>query len=105
MTDCIFCKIINKEISANLIYEDGLIVAFNDVHPQAPIHVLVIPKKHITTFLDLSKSDLLVIERMIEFMQKLIKEKSLDKTGYRLVLNGGSYQHVPHLHWHLLGDH
>jgi histidine triad (HIT) family protein len=104
MSNCIFCQIAKREVPADVLYEDEKIIALNDLHPQAPIHLLVVPKKHIPTFLDIQDADMVIIEGMIKLMQRFIIKNGLDKTGYRLIINGGSYQHVPHLHWHLLGD-
>jgi len=101
--DCIFCKIVGKQIPAVLVYEDDKVLAFNDVNPQAPVHVLVIPKAHITTVAELE--DMSVIKDLFAVMKKVAEEKGIDKTGYRIVVNHGkdSGQAVPHLHFHLLG--
>ena len=101
--DCIFCKIVGKQIPAVLVYEDDKVLAFNDVNPQAPVHVLVIPKVHITTVAELE--DMSVIKDLFAVMKKVAEEKGIDKTGYRIVVNHGkdSGQAVPHLHFHLLG--
>lgn len=103
MAECIFCKIIKKEIPAAIIYEDDQLLAFNDINPQAPVHILVIPKKHAAGIADFS--DAKVLSQMFELMKKLAKEKSLDQSGYRIVVNHGSDagQAVAHLHFHLLG--
>lgn len=84
-----------------MIDQSDQIAAFSDVNPQADIHILIVPKKHIGTFLEL-KTDAILAE-MIVIAQKLIKDNGLNRSGYRLLFNGGKYQHVSHLHWHLLG--
>jgi histidine triad (HIT) family protein len=100
---CVFCKIIRKEIPANVIYEDEQVLAFSDIHPAAPIHVLVIPKLHIETVEDIPAGDPLVsllTERAIQVSKQLNLRE-----GYRLVVNNGDNggQTVYHLHLHLLG--
>ena len=104
MTNNIFLKIVNKEIPANIIHEDDLCVAFHDVHPQAPVHVLLIPKKVIRTHADLTPDDAAIVGHLHITAAAVAKQLGLT-TGYRLVLNcdeaGG--QTVPHLHLHLLG--
>lgn len=103
--DCIFCKIIKKEIPAEIIYEDEAIIAFNDKHPRAPIHQLIVPKKHITTFNDLSDSDTTLMGKLLQIVRHLAKKSDIDQSGYRVVINcnenGG--QEIFHLHIHLLG--
>ena len=100
----IFSKIINKEIAANIVYEDNDVLAFDDVNPQAPIHILIIPKKEIKTINDIQNSDKELIGEMFIVAKKVTKKLNIDKKGYRLVFNcnedGG--QTVFHLHMHLL---
>lgn len=105
MNDCIFCKIIKGEIPSNKVYEDDTVLAFYDINPQAPIHILVIPKKHIPSILELSKEDEKLVYHMYEVINKIAKEKQIDKTGYRVVTNCGedAGQEVMHLHFHILG--
>ena len=102
MKDCIFCKIVKGEISSKIAYEDKDIVSFHDISPSAKVHILIIPKKHIPTFTNITKNDLPILDKMCRVAQKLIKEKKIEKK-YKLVINGGSSQFVPHLHLHLLG--
>ena len=104
MTDCIFCKIANKEIGTDLIYEDEEIVAFNDINPQAPIHILVIPKKHITSVVDLSDEDEALIGKMYTVIRKLAKKYNIEESGFRIIVNckEDAGQEVPHLHFHIL---
>ena len=101
--DCLFCKIIKKQIPASLVYEDDKVLAFNDINPQAPVHILVIPQQHVTTIAELD--DMSVVKELFAVMKKLAVEKGIDKSGYRIVVNHGkdSGQAVPHLHFHLLG--
>ena len=104
MTNNIFLKIVNREISASIVHEDELCVAFHDVQPQAPVHVLLIPKKVIRTHADLTPEDAALLGHLHVTAAALAKQLGLG-AGYRLVLNcdeeGG--QTVPHLHLHLLG--
>lgn len=104
MDDCIFCKIINKEIPSQIVYEDDEIIAFNDVNPMAPVHILVVPKKHITSVLALSEDDEKLIGKIYSVIKKIAKEKGLDN-GFRVVTNCGddAGQTVKHLHFHILG--
>lgn len=104
MSECLFCKIVNKEISTQLVRETQNAIVFKDIMPKAPTHILITPKKHIETFLDLKDQDKEIFEEMKKVAQELIREKRLPESGYQLIFNGGRYQHVPHLHWHLLGD-
>ena len=101
--DCVFCKIAGGEIPTEKIYEDEDIIAFNDLDPQAPIHFLVIPKKHITSLATLDEADSLLIGKIMLVIQKLAKDNNLE--GYRVVTNIGEEggQSVPHLHFHVLG--
>lgn len=103
--DCIFCKIINKEIPAQIVYEDEQILAFKDINPVAPEHILLIPKKHISTLSDLQPEDSNLMGHIVYTAQKLAGELGLAEKGFRLVSNckedGG--QTVFHIHFHLLG--
>jgi histidine triad (HIT) family protein len=104
MTDCLFCKMINGDIKPDTVYEDDDILAFNDISPQAPIHVLIIPKKHISTLNDADESDIEVLGKLNRVAAKLASELGFSEQGYRLVMNcndaGG--QAVYHIHLHLL---
>lgn len=101
----IFSKIIAKEIPADIVYEDDLVLAFKDIAPQAPIHILIIPKKEIPTANDVTEADEQVLGRLFTVAAKIAKEQNIDKSGYRLIVNcnedGG--QEVFHLHMHILG--
>ena len=103
MTDCIFCKIIKKEIPSKFIYEDDNVAAFNDISPRAPTHILVIPKKHTATLAELT--DYSILADIYRVINKIAVDLGLDKKGYRVVVNNGSGagQAVFHLHFHLLG--
>jgi len=104
VSDCIFCKIVAGEIKSEIVYDDENVVAFRDIDPKAPVHVLIIPRKHIATLDDLGKEDTELIGNMVLAAVKIAKEENLDK-GYRLVWNcnadGG--QAVYHIHLHVLG--
>ena len=104
MTDCLFCKMIDGEIKPDTVYEDDDILAFNDISPQAPIHVLIIPKKHISTLNDADESDIEVLGKLNRVAAELAKKSGFSDQGYRVVMNcndaGG--QAVYHIHLHLL---
>ncbi len=103
--DCIFCKIARKEVPAKLVLEDERLVAFDDLKPQAPVHILIIPKSHISTTSDLTDGDVKVVGEMVLAAKNLAKERGISETGYRLVLNCNkdAGQEVFHMHLHLLG--
>ena len=103
--DCIFCKIIRKEIPAKIVFKNANIVAFSDINPKARIHVLIVPKKHIPTFNDFRSSDGKLISEILLAAKKIAKKLKIDSSGYRLVLNCGSDagQLVNHVHLHILG--
>ena len=102
--DCIFCKIANKEIGS-LIYEDDKVVAFNDLNPQTPIHILIVPKTHISTLNDINDENSYLIGHMAKIASQLAKAKGLEQNGYRLIMNcnNDAGQTVFHIHMHLLG--
>ena len=101
--DCIFCKIIAREIPSTLLYEDEELIAFSDIAPQAPVHILIVPKKHYASILEVD--DYALPGKMIALAQKLAKEQGLAEKGFRLIMNTGAEagQSVQHLHMHLLG--
>lgn len=103
--DCIFCKIANGEIPAKIIYQDDSIVAFDDINPQAPIHTIIIPRKHIATLNDVKNEDSELIAHMIQSANLLAKQSDIAKDGYRIVMNCNAHggQTVFHIHLHLLG--
>ncbi|MCE5299504.1 MAG: histidine triad nucleotide-binding protein [Spirochaetia bacterium] len=105
MSDCLFCKIAKKEIPSKVVHEDDKVLAFEDLNPQAPVHVLIIPKKHIPTLNDVSAADRDHVFAMIEAAKKIAADKGLSENGYRTVfnVNRDAGQTVFHLHLHLLG--
>lgn len=102
MEDCIFCKIAKGKIPAKKVADMTNVMAFYDRDPSADTHILVVPKRHILSFMDIKKEDMEVISQMIKLTQKLIENNKLG-SKYKLIVNGGEYQFVPHLHWHILG--
>ncbi|MBQ4257906.1 MAG: histidine triad nucleotide-binding protein [Clostridia bacterium] len=102
--DCIFCKIANGEIPSNKVYEDDQVCAFYDLEPQAPVHVLIIPKKHIASVMELEEENAAVVSHVFLVAKRLAKELNL-ANGFRIVSNCGEDggQSVHHLHFHLLG--
>jgi len=105
MSDCVFCKIIKGEIPCSKVYEDDNILAFDDISPMAPVHVIIIPKKHIPTLMDIESTNMDVTGNLISAAQKVARIKKINDKGFRTVINcnaeGG--QVVFHLHMHLLG--
>lgn len=101
MNDCIFCKIVSKAIPSTVVYEDDFVLAFPDIHPIKPVHILIIPKKHVDEFVAVEDHEL--FKHIGKAIQKLIKEKELEDKGYKIMINGGGHQDVNHLHIHLLG--
>ena len=104
MEDCLFCKIIKGEIPSNKVYEDDEILAFNDINPAAPIHILVIPKKHITSLAHMEKGDEIIVGKIYEVINKIAEEQGFKNSGYRVIVNCGkdAGQEVMHLHFHIL---
>ncbi len=103
--DCLFCKIVAGDIPSEKVYEDDLVLAFNDISPQAPTHILVIPKAHIATTNDLTEQESQLVGHIVLTAQKIAREQGLSDAGYRLIFNcneqGG--QTVYHIHLHILG--
>lgn len=104
MDNCIFCKIANKEIG-NLIFENEYIAAFDDLNPVAPVHSLIVPKKHIENIEDLGEEDLVYITEIHKAIKEVAKIKKVNESGYRIINNCGkdAGQSVMHLHYHLIG--
>jgi histidine triad (HIT) family protein len=102
--ECIFCKIVRREIPAQVVYEDGRVLVFQDIRPAAPVHYLLIPKKHIPTFFEVGEEDEGVLGHLQRVAALVAREAGLDKKGFRLVSNclEGGGQLVFHLHYHLL---
>lgn len=103
--DCIFCKIAAKKIPSKIIYEDEKAVAFEDISPQAPVHVLVVPKKHISTSLDITDKDNALVGHMFQVANKVAESKGIADRGFRMVMNCNAEagQTVFHIHLHVLG--
>ena len=105
MEDCLFCKIIKGEVPCNKVYEDEEIFAFYDINPAAPIHILVIPKKHIASLAHLEKEDEAIVGRIYGVINQIAEEKGFKQDGYRVIVNCGKNggQEIMHLHFHILG--
>jgi histidine triad (HIT) family protein len=105
MDDCLFCRIISGEVPSNKVYEDSLCYAFRDINPQAPTHILVIPKQHIESVSDINSENSAVVAHIFEVIAKIAKDEGLTEKGYRVVSNIGEYgqQSVKHLHFHVIG--
>jgi len=103
--DCIFCKIIKKEIPAEFLYEDDLVAAFQDIRPIAPVHILVVPKAHIESIADLKDNDEKLAGRLIMVAKNLAEKEGIAGNGYKILFRVGSHggQEVPHIHLHLIG--
>lgn len=102
--DCIFCKIIAGEIPSDKVYEDETVFAFRDINPQAPVHILVVPKAHIASVHEVTSQNCAVVGHIFEVISQLAEHEGLDE-GYRVVSNCGDHgcQSVKHLHFHILG--
>ncbi|MCR4409401.1 MAG: histidine triad nucleotide-binding protein [Candidatus Saccharicenans sp.] len=105
MSDCIFCKIVRKEIPARIVYEDDEFLAFDDIRPQAPVHTLIIPKKHLPSLKEAGPDEAGLLGRILIRAAEIARLKGIDHSGYRVVVNTGpdSGQEVFHIHFHLLG--
>ncbi len=105
MQDCIFCKIKNREIPTELEYESENVIAFKDVNPIAPVHILIIPTQHIESMNDIGSSNSAVVSKMFEVAVELAKSNGISKDGYKLLIRTGVHggQEVPHIHLHLIG--
>jgi histidine triad (HIT) family protein len=103
--DCIFCKITAGEIQSDRVYEDGRVLAFRDIHPQAPVHILIIPKKHYATLNEMADKEESLLGHMALVAKNIAANEGLARSGYRVTINCGSDggQVVQHLHLHLLG--
>lgn len=102
---CIFCQIVNKEIPSAIVYEDEAVIAFHDIHPLAPVHVLVVPKKHIPTVNDLQEDEAGLVGHMILAAKKIASDLQISEKGYKLIFRVGEWggQEVEHIHLHILG--
>ncbi len=105
MENCLFCKIVSGDIPSARVYEDAAVIAFSDIDPQAPVHVLIVPKKHVESADVLTDADTPLLAAMFAAARAIAKQYNLSENGYRLVQNIGrdGGQSVPHLHMHLLG--
>jgi histidine triad (HIT) family protein len=103
--DCIFCRIISGDIPSDILYQDEQVVAFRDINPKAPVHLLLVPRKHIESLAELSKDEASIMGHLVAVANRLAREAGISDKGYRLVVNSGPEggQEVPHLHLHLLG--
>ena len=103
--DCIFCQIVAGKIPSQSVYQDEEVLAFRDINPQAPVHILIIPKHHISSLTQLTQAESPLIGHVVDVANQLAKGEGISETGYRLVINSGREggQLVPHLHMHLLG--
>lgn len=99
--DCIFCKIINKQVDAKILYEDDDVAVFPDINPVKPVHLLVVPKEHISDFAEVS--EIFLFSKLFSVVQRMVQREGLKEKGFRIVINGGGAQIVPHLHIHLMG--
>ena len=102
---CIFCQIVDGKLPSDIVYQDDEVLAFRDINPRAPVHLLIIPKKHIASLNQLTEKEMPLIGRMVSVASKLAEREGIYESGYRLVINCGKEggQLVPHLHLHLLG--
>lgn len=105
MNDCLFCGIVEGRVKGHVVYRDDAVVAFRDIRPQAPVHILVVPRKHVATILDLEANDQAVVGQIFPVITKLAREQGIAESGFRVVVNSGADagQTVFHLHFHLLG--
>lgn len=105
MRDCIFCRIVAGEAPSETLYQDEQITAFRDIHPVAPVHVLVVPNRHIVSVNELSEADEALVGRMFTIVRQLAEQEGIQESGYRLIVNTGAHggQVVHHLHLHLIG--
>jgi histidine triad (HIT) family protein len=105
MNGCLFCGIVEGKIKANAVYEDERIVAFTDIRPQAPVHILIIPRKHIAGVLDIEPEDRSLIGEIFQVAARLARDRGIGESGFRVVVNSGADagQSVFHLHYHLIG--
>ena len=103
MEDCIFCKIIKKEIPKEFTYESDTLVVFPDINPSADVHLLIVPKEHIKAISEIGNEYGMLLTEVYQTVNKLVTQNNLGDDAYRVVVNGGKAQHVPHLHFHLLG--
>jgi len=107
MEECIFCKVVKKEIPAKIVYEDDNLLALDDIAPKAPVHVLIVPKIHIATIKELKPENKNLIGEIFLIASKIAAQKGISESGYRILVNKGkdAGQTIDHLHFHVLGGH
>ena len=107
MDECIFCKIVRGELPATIVYQDEQVTAFRDIHPVAPIHILVVPNKHITSTNDVRTEDEQLLGHMLTVVKPIAEKENVAQSGYRLIINTGpdAHQAVFHLHLHIIGGY
>ena len=105
MDDCLFCKIVKREIPASIVYEDDHVLAFNDINPQGPTHVLVVPKRHVASLNELTPGDDQIVGEVVRRAAAIAKERGISESGFRVLFNTnrGAGQTVFHVHLHLIG--
>ncbi len=105
MTDCIFCKIVEGQAPGDIVYRDELVTAFRDISPRSPVHLLIVPNRHLASLNDLASEDEAAAGRMLAVARKLAEQEGVHEDGYRLIINTGPHagQVVHHLHLHLIG--
>lgn len=105
MTDCLFCKIVQKEIPSEILFQDEMITVFEDINPAAPIHLLVIPNKHIPSIREMEDGDEAILGRLFSGAKTAAEKAGIADTGYRLIINNGpdAHQEIQHIHMHVLG--
>jgi histidine triad (HIT) family protein len=105
MSDCLFCGIVEGRVEGDVVYRDESVVAFRDIRPRAPVHILIVPRKHVATILELEANDQALVGQIFLVIAKLAREHGIAESGFRVVVNSGADagQTVFHLHFHLLG--
>ena len=105
MENCLFCKIVNKQINSEIVYENDDVLVFKDLYPKAPVHLLVVPKKHVSSIIEIEELNDKQANEILKTIAKIAKEMGLDRDGFRVVTNTGvaAGQSVDHLHFHILG--
>lgn len=105
MEDCVFCKIIKKEIPSKIVFENDLVIAFEDLNPVAPVHILIVPKKHIKSAMELTEEDAKYLSEVFLVAKQIATEKGISESGFRIINNCGedAGQTVKHIHFHLIG--
>jgi len=105
MTDCLFCKIIQKEIPSEILFQDDSITVFKDINPASPVHLLVIPNKHIPSVREMEETDEIILGKLFSGAKAAADKLGIAETGYRLIINNGpdAHQEIFHIHMHVLG--